>query len=66
MSSETKHKMSIFDFHHGRTKLYHKCVEGLPDVSGKVFTGTTSGTGNVAARTVANLGGEAIVLNRKS
>jgi len=51
-----------------KTKLYHKFVEGLPDVSGKVFviTGTTSGTGNIAARTVAKLGGEVVLLNRKS
>ena len=51
-----------------KTKLYHKFVEGLPDVSGKVFciTGTTSGTGLVAAKTVAKLGGEVVLLNRKS
>jgi NAD(P)-dependent dehydrogenase (short-subunit alcohol dehydrogenase family) len=51
-----------------KTKLYHKFVETLPDVSGKIFviTGTTSGTGNVAARTVAKHGGEAVLLNRKS
>ncbi|KAL3933835.1 MAG: hypothetical protein SGBAC_010224 [Bacillariaceae sp.] len=51
-----------------KTVLFHKLVETLPDVSGKVFviTGTTSGTGNAAARTVAKLGGEAVLLNRKS
>lgn len=51
-----------------KTKLYPKFVEGLPNVSGKVFviTGTTSGTGNVAARTVAKLGGETVLLNRQS
>lgn len=51
-----------------KTVLFHKFVETLPDVSGKVFviTGTTSGTGNAAARTVAKLGGEAVLLNRKS
>jgi len=31
-----------------------------------VITGTTSGTGNVAARTVAKLGGEVVLLNHKS
>ncbi|CAJ1889680.1 unnamed protein product [Cylindrotheca closterium] len=51
-----------------KTKLYPKFVKGLPDVSGKVFviTGTTSGTGNCAAKTVAKLGGEVLLLNRKS
>lgn len=40
----------------------------LPDVSGKVFaiTGTTSGTGFVAAQTVAKHNGEVILLNRPS
>lgn len=51
-----------------RTKFYPGCVKDLPRVDGKVFviTGTTSGTGFVAAQTVIQLGGEAIVLNRKS
>ena len=43
--------------------------EELPsDVSGKVFviTGTTSGTGYVAAKTTAELGGEVVMLNRSS
>ena len=41
---------------------------GLPSMAGKtvVITGTTSGTGKVAAHTVAELGGRVIVLNRKS
>ena len=51
-----------------KTKLFPQFIQGLPDVSGKVFviTGTTSGTGFVAARTVAELGGEAVLLNRPS
>lgn len=51
------------------TRFFPKFKETLPnDVSGKVFviTGTTSGTGFVAARTAAELGGEAVLLNRKS
>ena len=40
----------------------------LPSMSGKtvVITGTTSGTGRVAARTVAELGAKLLVLNRPS
>ncbi len=40
----------------------------LPLLAGKtvVITGTTSGTGNVAADTVAGLGAKLVVLNRKS
>ena len=40
----------------------------LPRLEGKVLaiTGTTSGTGFVAAWTVAELGGEVLLLNRKS
>jgi len=47
---------------------YAKFEKGLPDVSGKVFviTGTTSGTGFVAARTVAKHNGEVLLLNRPS
>jgi len=39
-----------------------------PDVKGKVFviTGTTSGTGYVAAKIAAQLGGEVVMLNRES
>jgi NAD(P)-dependent dehydrogenase (short-subunit alcohol dehydrogenase family) len=51
------------------TKLFPKFKETLPsNLNGKVFviTGTTSGTGYVAARTVGELGGEAVLLNRKS
>lgn len=51
-----------------RTKHFHQFNQTLPDVGGKVFviTGTTSGTGFVAARTVAEHGGEAVLLNRPS
>lgn len=40
----------------------------LPSMAGKtvVITGTTSGTGRVAARTVAELGAKVLVLNRPS
>lgn len=50
------------------TRLFPSFKEELPKVEGKVFaiTGTTSGTGFVAARTAAELGGEVILLNRKS
>jgi len=47
---------------------FSKFVKTLPDVSGKVFviTGTTSGTGFVAAQTVAEHNGEVLLLNRPS
>jgi len=47
---------------------YSKFDKTLPDVSGKVFaiTGTTSGTGFIAAKTVASHGGEVLLLNRPS
>lgn len=50
------------------TRFYPKFKEELPNVDGKVFviTGTTSGTGFVAAGTAAELGGEVVLLNRKS
>ena len=50
------------------SKHFPKFLEDLPDVEGKVFviTGTTSGTGFIAARTVAEKGGEVVCLNRKS
>ncbi|CAB9527086.1 Uncharacterized oxidoreductase C736.13 [Seminavis robusta] len=50
------------------TRLYNKFKTTLPKLDGKVFaiTGTTSGTGFVAARAVAELGGEVILLNRQS
>src|SRR6056297_3525593 len=51
-----------------KTRFFPEFKEELPDVTGKVFviTGTTSGTGFVAARTCAELGGEAVLLNRPS
>ena len=53
-----------------KTRWFPEFVkEELPsDVSGKVFviTGTTSGTGFVAAKTAAQLGGEVVMLNRDS
>ncbi|MEE4281070.1 MAG: SDR family NAD(P)-dependent oxidoreductase [Pseudomonadales bacterium] len=51
-----------------KTRFFQEFKQGLPDATGKVFviTGTTSGTGLVAARTVAELGGEAVLLNRSS
>jgi NAD(P)-dependent dehydrogenase (short-subunit alcohol dehydrogenase family) len=47
---------------------YSKFEKTLPDVSGKVFaiTGTTSGTGFVAAQTVAQHNGVVLLLNRPS
>lgn len=43
-------------------------LEQMPLVNGKTFvvTGTTSGTGNIAARTIAQKGGRVIMLNRAS
>jgi len=53
-----------------KTKWYNKFKDNeLPStVEGKVFaiTGTTSGTGYVAAKTVGEKGGTVILLNRKS
>ena len=50
------------------TRLYPKFKAELPNVDGKVFviTGTTSGTGFVAARTAAEKGGTVLLLNRPS
>lgn len=50
------------------SKWFPKFKEELPNVEGKVFliTGTTSGTGFVAAQTAAEKGGEVVCLNRKS
>lgn len=47
---------------------FSKFNKDLPDVSGKVFviTGTTSGTGFIAAKTVAEHNGEVVLLNRPS
>ena len=50
------------------SKFYPKFVEAMPDLTGKTFviTGTTTGTGNVAARTISSKGGRVLMLNRKS
>jgi NAD(P)-dependent dehydrogenase (short-subunit alcohol dehydrogenase family) len=47
---------------------FAKFDSNLPSVNGKVFviTGTTSGTGFVAAQTAAKHGGEVLLLNRPS
>jgi len=47
---------------------FNKFEKELPNVEGKVFviTGTTSGTGYIAAETVAKHGGEVLLLNRAS
>jgi len=47
---------------------FKKLEKNLPNVDGKVFviTGTTSGTGYIAAETVARHGGEVLLLNRSS
>lgn len=50
------------------SKHYPAFVDSMPDLTGKTFviTGTTTGTGNVAARTIASKGGRVLMLNRKS
>ncbi|CAB9515781.1 Short-chain dehydrogenase TIC 32, chloroplastic [Seminavis robusta] len=50
------------------TVWYNDLKKELPSAEGKVFviTGTTSGTGYVAARTAAEKGGEVLLLNRSS
>ena len=52
------------------TLHYHAMVDALPDArfTGKTFviTGTTSGTGQVLALTIARRGGNTILLNRAS
>lgn len=50
------------------TKHYPELKASLPSMEGKtvVITGTTSGTGKVAARTVAELGAKVLILNRAS
>jgi len=49
-------------------KNYAELCDSLPDLTGKAFaiTGTTSGTGFVAAQTVAEKGGMVLLLNRPS
>lgn len=50
------------------SKHYPQFRASLPSMDGKtvVITGTTSGTGKVAARAVAELGGRLLMLNRAS
>lgn len=50
------------------SKLYPAFKSSLPSMRGKTvaITGTTSGTGKVAARTVAELGAKLVLLNRPS
>ena len=50
------------------SKHYHAFVETLPSLVGKTIaiTGTTTGTGFVAAYTLANLGARVLLLNRSS
>lgn len=50
------------------TRKYNKFVKTLPKLDRKVvvITGTTSGTGYVAAKAVAELGAEVVLLNRAS
>ena len=50
------------------SKHFPAFVENIPDLTGKTFviTGTTTGTGNVAARALAANGGRVFMLNRQS
>jgi len=52
----------------GSRELFPTFEMNLPPMDGKVFaiTGTTSGTGFIAAKTVAKHGGEVLLLNRSS
>jgi len=52
----------------GGPKWFPKFKESLPSMEGKtvVITGTTSGTGKIAADTLASLGARLVLLNRKS
>ena len=47
---------------------YPAFLESMPDLTGKTFvvTGTTSGTGKIAAQALAQKGGRVIMLNRPS
>ncbi|CAM9295739.1 unnamed protein product [Chrysoparadoxa australica] len=51
-----------------KSSVYPSFVSGMPSLTDKVVvvTGCTSGTGFIAARTVAEKGGEVVMLNRKS
>ena len=50
------------------SKHYPSFLQTIPDLTGKTFviTGTTSGTGKVAAHTIASKGGRVMMLNRPS
>jgi NAD(P)-dependent dehydrogenase (short-subunit alcohol dehydrogenase family) len=50
------------------TKWFHAFAAKLPSMRGKTvaITGTTSGLGFVAARTIVRAGGRVLVLNRPS
>ena len=50
------------------TRHFQSFVNSISDLSGKTFviTGTTSGTGRVAAQTIAQKGGRVFMLNRSS
>lgn len=50
------------------SKKFAKFDKKLPNVDGKIFaiTGTTSGTGYIAAKTAGKHGGEVLLLNRPS
>ena len=51
-----------------KSLYYDEEMEAIPSLNGKtiVITGTTSGTGFIAAKTVANKGARTLLLNRKS
>ena len=51
-----------------KTVYYDKEIEKISSLDGKNFaiTGTTSGTGFIAAKTVAKKGARVFLLNRKS
>ena len=51
-----------------KSLYYDNEMEAIPSLNGKtiVITGTTSGTGFIAAKTVANKGARTLLLNRKS
>ena len=50
------------------SKYYPTFLQQFPDLTGKTFviTGTTSGTGKIAAHTIASKGGRIMMLNRAS
>ena len=50
------------------SKHYPSFIQNISDLNGKTFviTGTTSGTGKIAAHTIASKGGRVLMLNRPS